>query len=259
MVDCPSGKILNPETKRCVNIDGKIGMELAAKKRKHASKSESRSKSPKRASIKRMSNKSVSQKMDASKSTRVSSTSIHSSPIKSKSTSRSIHSSPIKSKSTSKSKSGSSKSKSGSTKSKSSKVEMEKNEKMLKNPKIVKQVVHILDLYKTVDANAKSGATLHFESENKRMAMMYEPAYNDYPFTVSFNMELGDEVFDLSYHIKYTQLLTIHMAICQGKISDVVYMTENKKSELTRTISAAIQQVANDMLKGNGVLSVMYS
>jgi hypothetical protein len=74
-------------------------------------------------------------------------------------------------------------------------------EKMLKNPKIVKQVVHILDLYKTADANAKFGATLHFESENKRMAMMYEPVYNDYPFTVSFNMELGDEVFDLSYHI----------------------------------------------------------
>jgi hypothetical protein len=32
MVDCPSGKILNPETNLFVNIDGKIGMELAAKK-----------------------------------------------------------------------------------------------------------------------------------------------------------------------------------------------------------------------------------
>lgn len=204
MVDCPSGKILNPKTNRCVKIDGKVGLELVAKQ--------------------------SSKKKSAS--------------------SKSAH----KTKSTSKSESHKSIS-NISSKSTSSKVEMVK---MLKNPKIVKQVVHILDLYKTVDANAKSGATLHFESENKRMAMMYEPAYNDYPFTVSFNMELGDEVFDLSYHIKYTQLLTIHMAICQGKISDVVYMPENKKSELTRTISAAIQQVANDMLKGNGVLSVMY-
>ena len=213
MVDCPSGKILNPKTNRCVKIDGKVGLELVAKQSSKKKSASSKSAHKTKSTSKSESHKSISN-------------------ISSKLTS-----------------------KSGSSKSTSSKVEMIK---MLKNPKIVKQVVHILDLYKTVDANAKSGATLHFESENKRMAMMYEPAYNDYQFNVSFNMELGDEVFDLSYHIKYTQLLTIHMAICQGKISDVVYMPENKKSELTRTISAAIQQVANDMLKGNGVLSVMY-
>ena len=54
MPKCPSGKIVNPRTGRCVNIDGKIGKELL-KKRSSSKKSFSKSskkKSSKRKSVK---------------------------------------------------------------------------------------------------------------------------------------------------------------------------------------------------------------
>ena len=256
MVDSPSGKIFNPETKRCVNIDGKIGMELAAKqnKRKHASAgSKSVSIKPTRVS------KSSHSSLAKSKSTRSSPTkSISTRSLTTKSShyflakSKSTRSSPTKFKSSHSSIAKSKSSRSSPAKSKSTRSIKDEMTKMLQNPKIMNQMVNILSLFERAESDRGGSSYVQFDSSIKGMTMSYVPGRGDYPFTVSFYVEYADgKSSDASYPLKYTQIWPIHIAICQGNIMDVVDMDEFQKSELTTKYMTNIQKVANDMMKGN--------
>jgi hypothetical protein len=66
--ECDNGKILNPKTKRCVNIDGAIGRTILADIKSRKSASRRKSPSRKSASRKSASRKSPSRKSASRKS-----------------------------------------------------------------------------------------------------------------------------------------------------------------------------------------------